>query len=167
MAALWPLSNEVLQFVARGCKSKKVPFFFSRQGKTMHEAESTVRQLAEAPMNRIVYQAGCIDRVVDVAGESSEAMREVEDEGTQISVRLVEAGQGNPSHENVVLDNLLVRRGGYDELLLTLLVRTAEMSDRCGIVRYFWGECTAIMNGVATIRNGLAHGGSNRIAGGM
>ena len=113
--------------MARGCKSKKVPFFFSRQGKTMHEAESTVRQLAEAPMNRIVYQAGCIDRIVGVAGESSEAMREVEDEGTQISVRLVEAGQGNPSHENVVLDNLLVRRGGYDELLLTLLVRTAPM----------------------------------------
>ena len=42
-----------------------------------------------------------------------------------------------------------------------------EMSDRLGIVRYFWGERTAIMNGVATIRNGLALGGSNRIAGGM
>ena len=41
-----------------------------------------------------------------------------------------------------------------------------EMSDRRGIVRYFWGERTAIMNGVATIRNGLALGGSNRIAGG-
>ena len=41
-----------------------------------------------------------------------------------------------------------------------------EMSDRLGIVRYFWGERTAIMNGVATIRNGLALGGSNRIAGG-
>ena len=38
------------------------------------------------------------------------------------------------------------------------------MSDRCGIVWRIGVERTAIMNGVSTIINGLAHGGSNRNA---
>ena len=119
LAARFPLPFDVLQAVARSTSAtKNLPYFVQRNGL------ETTRRLAELPLNKIKYNQGVMDRALRTSTDEAE---EAAAESSVPLMVLADAGEGDAKAEAAVVRYALVNMGGYDESLLTLLVRTAPM----------------------------------------